>query len=248
MGEIQFQLTLVRHGQTESNLTFVVCGQANDPLTAEGQDQARKAGAALADQHFDLVYSSPLERTMDTARAVVDQNKSLEKDFPIQVDDLLMERSFGKFEKVPMIDHVKAAMKVGYKTAEEFWNDFTPETSETMEEVLQRSQQFFSKLIEDVSSKKKRGLSVLVAGHGIWIQEFLTYLSRTGKLMDVPSEKELRVTASPNTGITKLLVHCDTDGNLSGGQCTQMYKADHINKAPYNLAMMFEVVRKKYGV
>merc|ERR1711862_493967 len=142
-----------------------------------------------------------------------------------QEDDLLMERSFGKFEKVPMIDHVKAAMKGGYKTAEEFWNDFTPETSESMEEVLHRSQQFFSKLIKDVGAKKSKGLSVLVAGHGIWIQEFLTYLSRTGMVMGVPSEKELRTLASPNPGVTKLLFHCNMDGTLPDGQCTQLYRA-----------------------
>ena len=163
-----------KSGETESNLTHLVCGQADDPLTENGKEQARLAGAALAKRHFDIVYASPLERTMQTAKAIVgmstkhfthqlfkenvlsdtifqsaiffydtDQNESLGSGFNIQVDNLLLERSFGKFEKVRIIDHVMAGMRVGYKTAGEFWNDYAPDSVETMGQVMDRTIQFF---------------------------------------------------------------------------------------------------------
>ena len=72
-----------------------------------------------------------------------DQNESLGSGCNIQVDNLLLERSFGKFEKVRIIDHVMAGMRVGYKTAGEFWNDYAPESVETMGQVMERTIQFF---------------------------------------------------------------------------------------------------------
>ena len=70
-----FKFCFVYSGQTESNNSYVVCGQANDPLTPVGQDQARAAGAALADKKFDKVYASPLERTLNTCKAIVGEIK-----------------------------------------------------------------------------------------------------------------------------------------------------------------------------
>jgi len=240
---IQINLTIVRHGQTESNNSYVVCGQANDPLTPVGQDQARAAGAALADKKFDKVYASPLERTLNTCKAIVVQNKSLTGD-EIKTNPLLMERNFGKFEKEPIINHIKLGIEAGFRGPVEFWNDFNPETVETMSEVRQRAKKF----TEDVLLKEvKTNQSVLLVGHGIWIQQFLTLLYRTGKFDGVPTEDELRVMTCPNTGVTELelLYHLGkADQDQLSGQCTKIYRADHISKGPGDLNVTFAILKK----
>lgn len=59
------EIVLVRHGQPEwvkDGLCVV-----NPPLTANGFAQAELVGAALADEHFDEFYVSPLLRAQQTA-------------------------------------------------------------------------------------------------------------------------------------------------------------------------------------
>ena len=87
-----------------------------------------------------------------------------------------MERNFGKFEKEPIVNHIMLGIEAGFRGPVEFWNDFNPETVETMSEVRQRAKKF----TEDVLLKEvKTNQSVLLVGHGIWIQQFLTLLYRT---------------------------------------------------------------------
>jgi broad specificity phosphatase PhoE len=74
------QLVLLRHGQTEWSMSGQHTGRTDIPLTAAGEDQARSAGATLADYEFAAVYTSPLARARRTAElagypgAVVDDD------------------------------------------------------------------------------------------------------------------------------------------------------------------------------
>merc|ERR1711962_279730 len=71
MDTITFHLTLVRHGQAESNLKEgVTHGCTESPLTEMGRSQAQQVGARLRDEKFDLVYSSDLSRAYDTCLAI----------------------------------------------------------------------------------------------------------------------------------------------------------------------------------
>lgn len=64
------RLLLVRHGETESNVTRRLQG-ADDPLTERGLGQARDLAAHLSGRD-DLValYASPYARALETARAI----------------------------------------------------------------------------------------------------------------------------------------------------------------------------------
>jgi phosphohistidine phosphatase len=66
------QLWLLRHGEAEPH------DARPDPdrrLTERGEEQSRAAGAALRslDVHFHLVFSSPKERALQTARLACDE-------------------------------------------------------------------------------------------------------------------------------------------------------------------------------
>lgn len=66
------RLILLRHGQTVWSESGQYTGRTNIPLTAEGENQARRAGERLRDAGFDIkpenVFVSPLIRAQKTAQ------------------------------------------------------------------------------------------------------------------------------------------------------------------------------------
>jgi broad specificity phosphatase PhoE len=56
------RLTLVRHGETTGESSVRYYGATDVPLSALGEDQMRRAGAALAHERFDAVLSSRMQR------------------------------------------------------------------------------------------------------------------------------------------------------------------------------------------
>ena len=66
------EITLVRHGQSEANVTGHWQGQGDSPLSERGYQQAAALAKRLAAEKFDFVVSSDLSRAADTARAAAD--------------------------------------------------------------------------------------------------------------------------------------------------------------------------------
>lgn len=64
------KLMLARHGETAWNRDKKIQGGASDTELAEkGIEQARRLGLALKDVKLTAIYSSPLKRALETARA-----------------------------------------------------------------------------------------------------------------------------------------------------------------------------------
>jgi probable phosphoglycerate mutase len=64
------KIFIVRHGETEWNRTKRFQGISDIPLNERGKAQAEALAHALKDDAIDVVYSSPLIRAKETARAV----------------------------------------------------------------------------------------------------------------------------------------------------------------------------------
>lgn len=99
---------LVRHGETDWNKENRFQGRTDIPLSEKGIWQAEKAGQHLKDQ-FDIVYASPLTRTMETAK-LISGDSGLK---PIAYDDFI-EIDFGKWEGL-RFDEVKEKYSNEYK-------------------------------------------------------------------------------------------------------------------------------------
>lgn len=84
---------IFRHGQTDYNVERRVMGQLDIPLNDVGHAQATELAEKLATAAIGAVYSSPLARAMETARAVADKTGA-----PIITDARLMERNNGKLQ------------------------------------------------------------------------------------------------------------------------------------------------------
>ena len=83
---------MVRHAKTDYNEKGLVQGMTDIPLNKEGIMQAINVKEKLKDIKFDLCFSSPLKRTLKTAKIIVGD------DFPIITDELLIERNMGSYE------------------------------------------------------------------------------------------------------------------------------------------------------
>ena len=80
-------IIIMRHGESDADILNVIEGRANFPLTEDGLKQARAAAEWLKSRFgFDKIYSSPLKRAAQTARAVQQMY-----DVEITFDDDLME-------------------------------------------------------------------------------------------------------------------------------------------------------------
>lgn len=88
--ELERQIYMVRHGETEWSRSGQHTGRTDIPLTALGREQALDLGRRLAGHPFVYVLTSPLSRAAETARLA---------GFPDaeRVDDL-MEWDYGEFE------------------------------------------------------------------------------------------------------------------------------------------------------
>ncbi|HEY8173341.1 MAG TPA: histidine phosphatase family protein [Dehalococcoidia bacterium] len=82
------RLYLIRHGQSGNNEARTVGAPSvfDPPLTAAGEEQARRVGERLARERVDAVYASPLQRAYNTG-AEVAKRLNLE----VQVIDDLQE-------------------------------------------------------------------------------------------------------------------------------------------------------------
>ena len=61
------EITLVRHGETEWSASGKHTGRSDIPLTAKGEEAARRLGGRLSGGNFAAVWSSPSSRARRTA-------------------------------------------------------------------------------------------------------------------------------------------------------------------------------------
>jgi alpha-ribazole phosphatase len=90
---------LVRHGQTDWNKEGRYQGQADTPLNAAGEEQARLLAGKFDGIQIDAVYSSDLQRARRTAEAI---GQALQ--LPVQLDVRLREINHGVWEGMLFTD------------------------------------------------------------------------------------------------------------------------------------------------
>jgi broad specificity phosphatase PhoE len=87
------QLVLLRHGQTDWNLQGRWQGQADPPLNAAGRVQVLRAAWALRQYRFDAIYSSNLQRALQTAEIL-----AIGRMQPVAADARLREICLGSWQ------------------------------------------------------------------------------------------------------------------------------------------------------
>jgi len=92
------KLVLLRHGESQWNLENRFTGWTDVDLTAQGRDEARRAGALLKAEgfDFDLAYTSVLRRAIRTLWGVLDEMDRMW--LPVQHSWRLNERHYGALQ------------------------------------------------------------------------------------------------------------------------------------------------------
>ncbi|HEX7586899.1 MAG TPA: histidine phosphatase family protein [Anaerolineae bacterium] len=102
---------LVRHGQTEWNRGAErFRGHADMPLNETGLAQAQKVAQRLANEKIVALYSSPLQRALQTAQPLADLHH-----LEIQKHDGLLDIDFGAFEGMTLVEARQAFPEVAEK-------------------------------------------------------------------------------------------------------------------------------------
>jgi probable phosphoglycerate mutase len=90
------RIFLVRHGETEWNRIGRFQGRNDQPLNEKGRKQAQALAEALQNEEFKAIYTSPLPRSLETARSI----RVFHPETPLIEEANFMEMDLGEFEGV----------------------------------------------------------------------------------------------------------------------------------------------------
>jgi len=158
------RLLLVRHGLTQWNEEKRYLGNTDIPLNKIGKQQAIALAHALREEHFEQIYSSTLQRALDTA-AVIKANRKIS----LITDPRLREINFGVFEGLTFSE-----AKTQYPTMLSAWldnYDQPPDEGELFSSLTERVCSFLGdlKMIEAPQTK-------LIVSHGGCLREIIRLL------------------------------------------------------------------------
>lgn len=163
------RLIIIRHAEAEGNFRRRFHGWTDAELTEKGHRQAMLAAERLADTEMDVLYSSSLKRTLQTA-SYLSQIKNL----PIIRTDKLKEINGGDWEDMPWSE-----LPIRWPEKYEDWEKrphlHAMPNGETMEEFQRR-------LVEEIEEiiGKNKGRNIGIVTHGTAIKALLCYFRSCG--------------------------------------------------------------------
>jgi broad specificity phosphatase PhoE len=155
------KVTLVRHGETESNYLDICQGTSNILLNDTGRRQCKKLRDAIKDKHFDVCYTSPLVRTVETAMILIGDRVRM---IP---EKKLVDRDLGELE----------GKERSLYDSKKYWN-YNLNSSELgvepVQDIFKRCNEFL-----DYIKEKHSDESVLVVAHAATIRALKHLILKT---------------------------------------------------------------------
>lgn len=154
-------INTLRHARTVFNGEKRYAGSMDISLSESGMQDAQRASTELKHMNYDVVITSTLQRSYETAKIIVGDSVRIIK------SRLCNERNFGIMEgltwdDIQQLDPPVLMIQVG--------NDLhtvNPKGGEPLEDVWQRARRFRNFLLRDY-----RGKNILVVSHGVFLQMF----------------------------------------------------------------------------
>jgi probable phosphoglycerate mutase len=144
---------LLRHGRTEHTPERRFSGSSDLPLSQLGRADAAAAAAHLAGRGIDVIVSSPLQRTRQTAEAA-----AAVLGVPVEVDRDLRELDFGAWEGLTG-DEARRKNPLAYRR---WWGstDIRPPGGESVDDVAARVARARVRILD-----RHAGKTVLLVSH-----------------------------------------------------------------------------------
>ncbi|MFZ9938954.1 MAG: 2,3-diphosphoglycerate-dependent phosphoglycerate mutase [Bacteroidetes bacterium] len=153
-------LVLVRHGQSQWNLENRFTGWVDVPLSEQGEQEAARAGGLLAHYHFDIAFTSALQRAQNTLRIMLEEMGC--GDLPIIANEALNERMYGMLQG---LNKAETAERYGDDQVL-IWRrsyDVAPPEGESLKDTASRVIPYVK---QEIFPLLRTGKNVLVAAHG----------------------------------------------------------------------------------
>jgi broad specificity phosphatase PhoE len=150
------KIYLIRHGQTEWNRRQTFRGIIDIPLNERGHREAEAILEAMKDNNISAIYTSPLRRSMETA-------KPIEKFFHLKIFPVkgLIDINYGDWQGLT-IDDVKKRYKEQYNQWVKTPNLIRFPNGETLDEVQERSFCAFKDIV-----KENPGKTIVIIPHRV---------------------------------------------------------------------------------
>jgi 2,3-bisphosphoglycerate-dependent phosphoglycerate mutase len=175
-------LVLVRHGQSEWNLTNQFTGWKDVDLTETGIREARAAGRALKQQgfRFQVGFTSALKRAQRSLDLMLEELG--QKDIPVIRDQALNERDYGDLSGLNKDD----ARRRWSEEQVHIWRrsyEVPPPGGESLRDTAARVLPYY---VQEILPHVLRGENVLVAAHGNSLRALVMVLERlsTRQILD----------------------------------------------------------------
>ncbi|GEO25801.1 phosphoglycerate mutase [Alicyclobacillus acidoterrestris] len=152
---------LIRHGETDWNVSGRVQGWTDIPLNQTGRAQAQKLASYLEGIPFRQIYASDLSRALNTARAIAEKTGT-----PISTTRRLREQYFGQAEGL-LREEKERRFPNGIPGAE------------TPQDVEERIRQFLTDLVATPVPGR-----VILATHGGVVRAALRWLGLQNEPID----------------------------------------------------------------
>jgi alpha-ribazole phosphatase len=167
------QIITIRHAATPFNQKELINGSIDENLSSKGRKQIPEIIESLAKYKFDVIYASPMKRSLQTAKPIAEHYK-----VDLKQDPRLTEVGLGSFEgqawdsTIPIF----GINSSGVLSSCDY--DFTPYGGENSDQVRARVQSF----IDDLrTSGHQRPLIVCHGGIIRWFY-FLCTGTKTGRI------------------------------------------------------------------
>ena len=192
---------LIRHAEAEGNLYRRIQGHWNGQVTPRGQQQIDALAERFRDVPIDAVWSSDLQRTKDTAGAILKYH-----DLQLETTPRLREANLGVWEGRPWGD-------VEYESPEQmyYFNHDPAKWSIPQCEPFPEVQAHMRAVLAEIAARYD-GQTVAVVSHGVAIRSFLA------SALGIPSEKIDTLPHGDNTAVACL--------KYDGGALTVEYYND----------------------
>lgn len=155
---------LVRHGQTNSNITGFYMGWSDEDLNEVGYTQARRLSSRLARLPIASVYTSPLRRTYTTATILTKPHNLKPK-----VLDELIEIQFGDWQGLH-IDDIQQKWPELWQQSRTDPSEMTMPNGESFLQVTERAIRAFEKIVQD-----NQGKQVAIVTHDVVIRVLVAH-------------------------------------------------------------------------
>lgn len=160
------KILLVRHGETDWNLTGRFQGRSDVPLNQKGEEQAKALALALERESLAAIYCSPLARAKETAHLI----KAYHPSVPLYEEEGLVEMNLGEFEG---IEGPRWAEK--YAEFREAWRANPASVTMPGGESLQEVQARAMATLERISKAHPPDCTLLVCSHNFVILTILCH-------------------------------------------------------------------------